>query len=129
MAAECNVTIGVDVVALGSEVNKRLRFSTANTPEAIQVGYGTVAAANTMETLELGQVAASLVDMIYIKAIANNVYISPGSVVSTGPLIKLPAGEACAFRPYFEGAVAVSVGVTADTAETAYEYLVVGQSS
>ena len=127
--AECNVTIGVDVVDLGSEVNKRIRFSTTSDPEAMQVGYGTVATANTMETLDLGQVAASLVDMIYIKAIANNVYVSPGSVASTGPLLKIPAGEANVFRPYFEGAVAVSVGITADTDETAYEYIVVGQSS
>jgi hypothetical protein len=125
--SECNVTIGVDVVDLGSEINKRIRFSTENTPEAIQCVYGTVAA-TTPEAIPMGQVAASLVDMMYIKAIDYDMYVSPVTIVSTGANLKIAAGEACVFRPYDASGV-LSVGIWSATAEANYECLIVGQSS
>lgn len=108
-------------------MDKRVRFSTTNTPEAVTTVYGTVAA-TTPEAVTMGQVASSLIDLLYIKAGANAVFVSPISTVSTGAVIQLAASEACMFRPYNPSAV-LSVGIWSATAGANYEAIIVGQSS
>jgi hypothetical protein len=90
--------------------------------------YGTLAA-TTPEAVPLGQVAASLVDLVYVKSIDNTMYINPTTTASTGDVMILAASEACLFRPYKAGAAAVAPGVWSATAESNYEAIIVGQSS
>jgi hypothetical protein len=107
-----------------------VRFATTNTIEAVQAGYGTVLTANTMSVLDMGQCANSLVDLVYIKAIDQDIYISPTTVVSTGVLLHCAASEACMFKPNnTAGDTVLSIGITSDTDGAQYEYLIVGQSS
>ena len=112
---------------LGNEVDKRIRFSTTNDPEAVQVAYGTIAA-TTPEAVDMGQVAHSLVDLVYIKSIDNDVYVNPIALVSTGTALKLVASEACMFRPYV-ASVVLSTGIWSATAGAKFETIIVGQSS
>jgi len=128
MAATCVAKVDILLNGLGNEIEKRIRFATTNTPEAVQVIYGTLAA-TTPEALPLGQVAASLVDLVYIKAIANTIYVSPTTTVSTNEIIVLAASEAAMFRPYVAGATAVAPGLWSATATAKYEAIIVGQSS
>lgn len=121
----CAITIGADVTGLGNEVNKRVRFETT-APDAISSGYGTVAS-TTMEAIPMGQVAASLVEAVYVKSIGQTMYVCPASTTSTDPRLRLDSGEACLFRP--ENSVVLSVGIVCSVAGAAYEYLIVGQSS
>lgn len=126
-----NITIGVDVTDLGNEINKRVRFATDNTPEAVNAGYGTIAAADVYEGVILGQVAASTIDMLYLKSIDQTIYAYVASVAPAGneAQMVLVAGEACVFRPAVSTSKAVSVMVMAGVAGANYEYLIVGQSS
>lgn len=131
MTAECNVTIGADITELGSELNKRVRFATTNTPEGLNSGYGTIAAANTYESLVLGQVAASTIDMCYIRSVDQTLYVNIASVAPAGNAaqLKIASGEANIFRPAVSTGVAVSVMIMSSVAGAKYEFLVVGQTS
>lgn len=120
--------VQVLLTGLGQELHLARRFETANTPTASQFGFGAIAAAATMEAIPMGQIAASLIDAMYIKSIDNTVYISPITTVSTAALLKLDAGEATIFRPY-NGAAVLSVGITCSTAGAQYEYCIIGQGS
>lgn len=128
MSAQCEAKVVLNITELGQELNLSRRFTTTNTPKAVQYGYGTIAAAATMESITMGQVAASLIDLMYIKSIDNTVYVSPTTIVSTGALLKIESGECVMFRPY-NGAAVLSVGITCSTAEANYEYLIIGQTS
>ena len=132
--AQCEVIIGVNVTDLGSETQKRVRFTTTTTPEAVQMGYGTIAAANTYEAVPLGQCDAQNIDLVYIKSIDQTMYVEiMTSVAQACANLVLVASEACLFRPSNSLTVgtagAVSILVLSGTAEAKYEYLVVGQSS
>ena len=127
--AQCEVIIGVNVTDLGSETNKRVRYTTTTTPEAISSGYGTIAAADAYEAVPLGQVVASGIDMCYIKSIDQTIYVEAKGATLSVADIQLSASEACLFRPVTSAAGTVSVLVMSDTAEAKYEYLIVGQSS
>lgn len=124
--SSCYVTIGADVVELGSEINMRTRFATASTPTATQIGYGTIAAANTYETVSRGQVAGSLVDMIYFRAVDYDIYVGIDEDVGR---LKVPAGETSLFKPLLSTGAVASVRITSETAGAKFEYLVVGKSS
>ena len=128
MAASCVAKVNVLLNDLGNDIEKRVRFATTNTPEAVQVIYGTLAA-TTAEAVPLGQVAASLVDLVYIKSIDQTLYVSPTSTASTNGIMQLAASEACLFKPYVAGAAAVSTGLWSATAGAKYEAIIVGQSS
>jgi hypothetical protein len=127
MAASCVAKVDILLQGLGNEINKRVRFATTNTPEAVETVYGTVAA-TTPEAVTMGQVAHSLIDVMYIKAIDSDMYVSPTTLVSTGAIIKIAASEACMFRPYLADAV-LSTGIWSATATAKYEAIIVGQSS
>jgi hypothetical protein len=131
MAATCTARVDVIVNGLGNEIDKRVRYATTNTPEAVQVGYGTIAAADTYEAVVLGQVAASTIDLLYLKSIDQTIYLYTASVApaSNEAQIVLAASEACLFRPAVSTGVAVSVMVMSGTAEAKYEYIAIGQSS
>ena len=129
MTATCTAKVDVLVNGLGNEINKRVRFATTNTPEAVQVGYGTILAANTYEEVVLGQVASSLIDLVYIKSIDNTVYIESKSTTLSVADIKLAASEACCFRPGVSVAATISIIIMSGTAGANYEYIIVGQSS
>jgi len=128
MPAQCEVKVVVRLTGLEQDMSIARRFTTANIPTATQYGYGTIAAADTMEAINMGQVANSLVDTIMIKSIDNTVYVSPTTLVSTGALLKIEPGESALFSPY-NGAAVLSVGIICSTAEAKYAYLAVGRSS
>ena len=131
MAATCVAKVDVLLSGLGNEIERRVRFATTNTPEAVNAGYGTIAAADTYEAIVLGQVAASTIDLLYLKSIDQTIYVYTASVAPAGNAaqITLAASEACLFRPAVSTGVAVSIMVASGTAEAKYEYIVVGQSS
>jgi hypothetical protein len=124
--SETNVTIGVDVTGLGDESHVRTRFSTNTDPTATQRAYGTIAAANVVEALVLGQCAASLIDSLYIRAINGTVYVNPVATASV-KTIAVVSGEAAVFKP--EHSLVLSVGIWSSVAGTQYEYQVTGLSS
>ena len=126
MAAQCEVKIFANVTELGEEQKIAERFTTTNTPEAVQYGYGTVLS-TSMEAIALGQVAASLIDVMYVKSIDNTMYVNPVSS-SGNKVLKIASGESCVFHPNVSNAV-LSVGIICSTAGAKYEYLIVGQSS
>ncbi|MHA2350336.1 MAG: hypothetical protein ACXADL_11990 [Candidatus Thorarchaeota archaeon] len=131
MAASCVVKIDVEVTGLGNEVDKRVRFATTNTIEAINTGYGTIAVADTYEGIDFGQVDQTQCDGLYLKSIDNDMYVYCASVAPAGNKgqIFLAASEACFIRPSVSTGLTVSVMIMSDTAGAKYEYLVVGQSS
>jgi hypothetical protein len=129
MAAQCIVKVDIFVTDLGSDIEKHVRYETTNTPEGVQCGYGTVAAANTYEAVVLGQVAASTIDLCYIKSIDKTLYVEAKGTTLSVADITLAASEACLFRPSTSTAAAVSILVMSATAEAKYEYLIVGQTS
>lgn len=126
MSAECVVVIGANVTELGSEINMRTRFATSNTPTATAAGYGTIAAAGTYESLDTGQVAGSLVDVVYLRAVDNDIYV--GLDQDTARIL-IPDGETAVFKPLLSTAAVASVRLMSGTAGAAYEYLIVGESS
>jgi hypothetical protein len=98
------------------------------------MGYGTIAAALTYEALPMGQVAASVVDMVYLKSIDNTIYVAILTSTTTHPYanIVIPAGETACFRPGTSlgtSTTAVSILMLCGTAESQYEYTIIGQSS
>jgi hypothetical protein len=96
----------------------------------VNVGYGTIAAANVQEVVLFGQVDADNVDLIYIKSIDNTMFVEPVYSTAQGfSQIRLNASEACVFNPSTSTGATVSVLVVSDTAGAKYEYIVVGQSS
>ncbi|MHC4332615.1 MAG: hypothetical protein ACYSTZ_00080 [Planctomycetota bacterium] len=124
--SETNVTIGVDVTGLGDESQMRHRFSTNTDPTAVQRGYGTIAAANTVEALVLGQCAASLMHTLYIRAVDGTLHINPVGTVSTRHIAVL-SGESAVFTP--EHSLVLSIGIWASAAGVNYEYQITGLSS
>lgn len=130
MAAQCEVKMAVNVTGLGNELNLGNRFVTTNTPEGCHYGYGTIAAADTYEAVDLGQVAASLVDGLYIRSIDETVYLDPAcSLAGTEKkMLRIDESEAAFFRPVLSD-TALSVMVVCSTAGASYEYFVVGQTS
>ena len=128
--ASCTAKVDVFVDGLGSEISRNVRFNTTNTPEGFNAGYGTIAAANTYEAVALGQIAASTVDLVYLKAVDATIYAEVvTSTQQNVAQIQLAASEACLFRPACSTATAISIMVMSGTAGALYEYTIVGQTS
>jgi len=96
MAAEASVTQIIEVTGLsGGDENRAHKFASALTPaETVQ---GKPIIANSAVTLDLGDVAAGKGFLLYVEALAGNVYVklgaTTGTPTSTDSHLYIPEGE------------------------------------
>jgi len=128
--SECEVKIAATVTELGEEVPVRERFVTGEDPTATVHQYRTLPAAST-EMLQLGSIAVSVCDGIWIKAGDATIYVD--TTVSIGGTaaadfnaeLACPAGQSLWISPPL---ATTSIAVLGTAGQT-YEYLAVGRTS
>jgi len=121
MAAEFKVNLIAKLSGLGEAVNFAKTGTDETTPTAGAYMYRTIAAANTAEALDLGDV--STVTMIILYAVDYDVDIDCDFVTSFDADLTAKAAGIPAVIPYPAGTVYVQ-GETDQTPK--YEYLVIG---
>ncbi len=121
MAASGTVNIIAQLLGLGVPREFVDRFTLTNTPTKSTTNYRIQAVADTEEALDLGGV--STVDLIVIKAVANDMTIDTTFVSSYVSELIVLEGEIAVFKP--TGTVYIK---NEDSAEqVTYEYLVIGR--
>ena len=121
MAATGTINIIAELLGLGKGADFIDRFSLTNEPTLSTKQYRIQAVADTAEALDLGGV--STVDLIIIKAVANDMTIDTTWVSSFVAELNVPAGEIAVFKP--SGTVYIK---NEDAAEqVTYEYIIIGR--
>lgn len=120
MAATARVKLQFEITGLGQGGEFAANFTTTTTPTAYAQFYRTLAAADTAEALDLGDV--STVDLIIFKAIDNDIEIDADFDTSFDADLVVLEGEVAMFKP--SGTVYVK---NQDSAETpSYNYWIIG---
>lgn len=130
MAAVGTILVQAKVTDLGAEIDVRKKFDLANAPEAALHAYKTLTTADTPEMLDLGDVAVSVCDGIWFRAIGNDFGIDT-SVSTAGAAsdyvkkIQATDSEPIYFTP---PQATTSIAVNCSTA-VPFEYVVIGQTA
>ena len=120
MAIAANIRVMLEVTGLESALEMMKKFSTATAPTAVTHQRRTIAAANTAEALDLGDIAT--VELILIKAVSKDMEIDCDWDTAFNADLLVHEGELALFKPI--GVVYVE-NETADEA-LEYEYIVIG---
>ena len=121
MAATGTINIIAELLGLGKDMDFLDRFTLTNTPTKSTKQYRIQAVAGIEEVLDLGGV--STVDLIIIKAVANDMTIDTTFVSTYVAELIVLAGEIAVFSP--SGTVYIK---NQDGAEqVTYEYIVIGR--
>lgn len=121
MAATGTISIIAELLGLGKDLDFVDRFTLSNTPTKSHYAYREQAVADTAEALDVGDIAT--IDLIIIKAIANDMEIDTSFVSSASAELIVLEGEIAIFKP--SGTVYID---NQDAAEqVTYEYIVIGR--
>ncbi len=124
MAATGTVNIIAELLGLGKDLDFLDRFTLTNTPAKSTKQYRVQATGGTAEVLDLGGVGT--VDLIIIKAVANDLLIDTSNVGGAGSFVEelnIPEGEIAVFKPGGTIFIDNETGVEQCT----YEYIVIGR--
>lgn len=97
MAGECNVTIIAEVLGLDKEVSFSEKFAVTTTPTKATLNTQIQATANTEEALNLCGI--STVELVIIKAVANDLDIDCDFSSAFDADIHIPEGETRVVKP------------------------------
>jgi hypothetical protein len=128
MAAECEIKAILEFTGLGKEIFMDERFTTTETPDTAIYQYRVQAAADTEEALDLGDVAFTTVDAIWIRCISNDLDIDTSYQAATfSAEITVNEGEVTIFKP--NGTVGELYIKNNDAGEVStFEYVIVGRT-
>ncbi len=124
MAATGTINIIAELLGLGKDLDFIDRFTLTETPTKSTKQYRIQATGGTAEVLDLGGVAT--IDLIIIKAVANDLLIDTSNVGGAGSFVEelnISQGEIAVFKP------GGTVFIDNETGEEqcTYEYIVIGR--
>lgn len=122
MAASAGVNIIVELLGLGGMQSFVKRFTLGETPAESHYNYRIQGATGEEELLALGSV--STVDLIAIKAVAEDLIVDTTYVAPFSTEIIIPAGEVAVFKPT---GVLIYVMNRVALKQCSYEYIVIGR--
>ena len=124
MAASGTINIVAQLLGLGKEIDFIDRFTLTETPAKSTQQYRIQATGGTAEVLDLGGVTT--IDLIIIKAVANDLLIDTSNVGGAGSFVEelnISEGEIAVFKPGGTVFIDNETGVE----QVTYEYIVIGR--
>ena len=124
MSASGTVNIIAELLGLGKDLDFIDRFTLTETPTKYTKQRRIQAVGGTAEVLDLGGVGT--VDLIIIKAVANDMLIDTSNIGGAGSFVEelnIPEGEIAVFKP----GGTVFIDNEDDSEQVTYEYIVIGR--